>query len=951
MLVAGAASAFAATPDPNKVSFTLEGCRLQAGETLPNASGKFVCPDADYTTGNLGKLWNELDLVPFRLTADSGLNQAQTYAVAIALDGCDAGTCLPADIGTPAYGRPGYDVIGSDGAGGTPTVKSGGCTVTDAGQQTKNPGVGGTQATIYRILTITQPANTTCVFDWYGRLALGSHLYPGSSLHANLLNQTFGTSGIGAKDVSIPVKEILPQELSKDMTASRDQDHVWSITKDLDGAPVDFSDTCDPENRSASITVTVTWKRLPAAAGGAITAVTNITVTNPAHRTITVNVSDDIRSGTTVIDTASVSDVDVAPGVHTVLTHTTPVLAGTTNLNDVATAHYVDKDTGVTIPGQTTATASATVQPSGTVTNESAGIHDEEAITGDGLSFSVDSTSGASGALTDENGDPYVVGTAVGPGHKVVWDSANQAEADLSPSSDPNDPAGTLVGSVTFDKTIYVDGRRATSGSIADEATLTASDGFTASTSASGDISSPGCGTITIKKETDPPGATQEFTFSSDVDAFDGASLADGDSVSSGSLTPGTYSVSEDELKAWKLSSVTCSNDSSPDEIVVAADEDVTCTFHNTHLGAAIAITKVVAEDHAYDGDTLHYTITVSNLGKDGANGDATDVKLGDLIQGTSHGCDSLPTTPGTVTPDSGDATDPGVLNVGETWVFHCTYKVLHAEENASHEIVNVATVNATDTDGGPLGPKSAQAVTPVFHPAIALDKTGPATAQAGDKVAYILTLTNPGDESFAEATVKVTDAQCNGDPVTLIGKGGDASPGSFDPGDTWTYTCSVQTAVGDTAINNVAVVTAADKYATAVNAASGAPGTVSATDPASTALAQPAQIVAPIRITPGAARLLGPTGCTAKAFSARVRGTKIATVAFILDGKVVKRVKNTKNAKLIALRIKPTKLKLGVHRLVVNVTFQSGSGTKPKTMRLSFQRCGKKLVAPRFTG
>jgi hypothetical protein len=34
-----------------------------------------------------------------------------------------------------------------------------------------------------------------------------------------------------------------------------------------------------------------------------------------------------------------------------------------------------------------------------------------------------------------------------------------------------------------------------------------------------------------------------------------------------------------------------------------------------------------------------------------------------------------------------------------------------------------------------------------------------------------------------------------------------------------------------------------------------------------------------------------------------------------------------------------------------VTVTLQSGSGTKPKTFRLSFQRCAKKLVAPRFTG
>ena len=50
-------------------------------------------------------------------------------------------------------------------------------------------------------------------------------------------------------------------------------------------------------------------------------------------------------------------------------------------------------------------------------------------------------------------------------------------------------------------------------------------------------------------------------------------------------------------------------------------------------------------------------------------------------------------------------------------------------------------------------------------------------------------------------------------------------------------------------------------------------------------------------------------------------------------------------------MRINPRQLRIGVHRLVVSVTFQKGTGTKPKTMRLSFQRCAKKLVTPRFTG
>ena len=125
----------------------------------------------------------------------------------------------------------------------------------------------------------------------------------------------------------------------------------------------------------------------------------------------------------------------------------------------------------------------------------------------------------------------------------------------------------------------------------------------------------------------------------------------------------------------------------------------------------------------------------------------------------------------------------------------------------------------------------------------------------------------------------------------------------------------------------------------------------MSASDTADTTLSQPAQLVLPERIVPGAANLVGPTGCIGKAFNARVRGSKIATVTFVLDGKIVKRVTNKTNASLIQLRVNPKRLKIGVHRLVVNITFQAGSGTKPKTIRLSFQRCARKLAKPRFTG
>jgi hypothetical protein len=104
-------------------------------------------------------------------------------------------------------------------------------------------------------------------------------------------------------------------------------------------------------------------------------------------------------------------------------------------------------------------------------------------------------------------------------------------------------------------------------------------------------------------------------------------------------------------------------------------------------------------------------------------------------------------------------------------------------------------------------------------------------------------------------------------------------------------------------------------------------------------------------RIGPGRARLLGPAGCTYRAFHARVRGVRIAKVVFKLDGKRIKTLTRKNFRATYAVRIDPRHLSIGVHRLVATVTFQRGSATRAKTFRLAFQRCPRALRAPRFTG
>src|SRR5262249_1590904 len=115
----------------------------------------------------------------------------------------------------------GWDVIASDNsvahgdlAGPTKNPTSdASCSATWTAFSTAGPGVSGSDASIYRILQITQNTGTTCVWDYYMRLALGASQYPGSSLHGVKFNDVdFKT---GSQDIPLPVNQIQPQSIAK----------------------------------------------------------------------------------------------------------------------------------------------------------------------------------------------------------------------------------------------------------------------------------------------------------------------------------------------------------------------------------------------------------------------------------------------------------------------------------------------------------------------------------------------------------------------------------------------------------------------------------------------------------------------------------------------------------------------------------------------------------------
>lgn len=126
--------------------------------------------------------------------------------------------------------------------------------------------------------------------------------------------------------------------------------------------------------------------------------------------------------------------------------------------------------------------------------------------------------------------------------------------------------------------------------------------------------------------------------------------------------------------------------------------------------------------------------------------------------------------------------------------------------------------------------------------------------------------------------------------------------------------------------------------------------GTTSGGQP-SASVSQYEQIVLGERIVPGSAQLVAPTGCVARAFNARVKGENVLKVVFTLDGKKIQTLTKPNSGKNFQIRVNPAKLRIGVHRIQAVVTFTAATKKKPQTFKISFQRCARKLAAPRFTG
>jgi hypothetical protein len=475
---------------------------------------------------------------------------------------------------------------------------------------------------------------------------------------------------------------------------------------------------------------------------------------------------------------------------------------------------------------------------------------------------------------------------------------------------------------------------------------------------------------IVVEKHTAPAdtaAAKTAFDFALSPGAASFA-LTDG-GVETRAVEPGRpYTVTEADphAKGYKLTGVACSSGAGDvatrtATVTPAAGEVVTCSFTNTKLQPAIHVEKS-GPATAYSGDTLDFAFDVTNTG---------EVPLSDVDVRD----DRCAPVVGPVSRAGGD--DDDVLDPGETWRFTCSMVASHTLGDAN-PVTNTVTVQAKDADGNKVEDDDRHD-TRFLHPAIDIEKGGPATATAGALITYTLDVTNPGDMPFAKDKVEVTDARCDAAPV-LDSTNGDASAGSLDPGDRWTYRCTVRTAVGQTSVANVADVKGTDENGRVVSdedaltttlsqpetPASPEPEREPEPEPVATPAPAPAPqpAVAPAaaqqiggtkvtsRAQPGSARLRGPAACPRTGVvTATVTGRQIRRVTFLVDGRPVRTVTKADRDGRWTLRLRTASLRRGAHGVVARVQFTTASRTSTRTLRTTITRCAVRPARPQFTG
>jgi hypothetical protein len=191
-------------------------------------------------------------------------------------------------------------------------------------------------------------------------------------------------------------------------------------------------------------------------------------------------------------------------------------------------------------------------------------------------------------------------------------------------------------------------------------------------------------------------------------------------------------------------------------------------------------ITTITAsESVVLSGETVDLTVTEENDGEVDLTNPYVEVRQQGALIATLN-----------APPDSGDAADPGVLNVGETWSWTITSNAI---------TVDPTTFMATGFGTDPIGTEITYPGDPQERDTVTVGILMPSTivtidasdifVEPGGFIDLYITEENDGDAELHDVQVVVNDGTSDIAVLTAPPDAGDDGDNNLDPGETWSWT------------------------------------------------------------------------------------------------------------------------------------------------------------------
>jgi hypothetical protein len=108
------------------------------------------------------------------------------------------------------------------------------------------------------------------------------------------------------------------------------------------------------------------------------------------------------------------------------------------------------------------------------------------------------------------------------------------------------------------------------------------------------------------------------------------------------------------------------------------------------------------------------------------------------------------------------------------------------------------------------------------------------------------------------------------------------------------------------------------------------------------------AQRVLPEHVVRGTAALQAPERCVSRRYTVAVRGGRVQSVTFSVNGRRVATVRARRGQRRFSVTLGP---RAAVDRVVARVSFRANTSPRTRTLRATVRRCAAAQVRPQFTG